>query len=1084
MLPATASPAVPAAERSTEQFVELLHCPVEQAEPQFQQLLGQRLIPGVATQEGVHCYQFVHPQAGQVDVYFDLRRRGIFLRGEARLVAQFASLLQAMESRAQPAQGTDPPQIISLRHAPPEKVRKVLEAIQRTAPAPSDVPPANGGDVGVIRRVDLSVVPVQYLAQAGTAAAAPPAAAPPAAAPPAAAPPPGAEPAAPPPGEPAAEPSGPVNPALQKEIEELRQQQEVLRELGQDVEIETLPDLDVIILRGRGRDLEEITQIINELERISAETRPEVELYQLQHTSADGVAMILSTVAEDLIGGRQGRVHITPLLKPNALLLIGWGDAVTVVRDLIAKLDFPVPPESQFEVFRLKHTTAVLIGGTIQQFYAVRTGLAPRVVAVPDMRTNALVVRAAPRDLAEARALIERLDQPTSDAVNQIRIFKLSNTLAPQLAATLRETLASAGGENAGRSAVLEILNPSEAQQQAIRSGVLADVQVTADAHTNTLIVAGPAESMDLMAALVERLDVPSAVAQIKVFQIANGDANTLVQMFRTLLPSQPGGAQLAGAEGETTLVPARFSVDERTNSIIVTGSPGDLAIVEALLLRLDGEDVQKRKNAVYWLKNAPAPTVAESINEFLRSERVVQAAAPGLMSPFLQIEREVIVVPEMVSNSLIISATPEYFDDIMELVEELDRQPAQVMIQVVIAEVNLSDVEEFGVELGLQDSLLFDRSVVSDGTLDPGYNFNNSTLGNSADSLGSAGKTAGQALTNFSLGRTNSDLGYGGLVLAASSESVSVLIRALKQSQRLDILGRPQIMTLDNQPAFIQVGARVPRISGTRFDGDTQYNTIELENTGLIMGVTPRISPEGRVVMEIDAERSEMAPESEGVPVSVVDNTVVRSPSINVTMAQTTVSAASGETIVLGGLITKNKAKTRRRVPWLADIPVVGNLFRYDYDSDKRNELLIILTPHVVRDAREAEQIKQVEAARMSWCLGDVVDLHGPMGVPGEYVPAGGSTPVIYPDYDIRGEEKKKPGDVDATILENSSLPPPSQIVPLQQPMELQLPPGTRLEASEPAPAAPGSSATMPPMTVPGPVASPRPPVAPTGGT
>jgi len=113
-----------------------------------------------------------------------------------------------------------------------------------------------------------------------------------------------------------------------------------------------------------------------------------------------------------------------------------------------------------------------------------------------------------------------------------------------------------------------------------------------------------------------------------------------------------------------------------------------------------------------------------------------------------------------------------------------------------------------------------------------------------------------------------NSELGFGGLVLSAGSESVSVLIRALQASRRLEILSRPQIMTLDNQPAFIQVGERVPRITATTINETGQYNSIT-ENVGLIMGVRPRISPDGRVVMEIDAEKSDVGPIQDGIPVS-----------------------------------------------------------------------------------------------------------------------------------------------------------------------------------------------------------------------
>ena len=159
---------------------------------------------------------------------------------------------------------------------------------------------------------------------------------------------------------------------------------------------------------------------------------------------------------------------------------------------------------------------------------------------------------------------------------------------------------------------------------------------------------------------------------------------------------------------------------------------------------------------------------------------------------------------------------------------------------------------------------------------------------------LANAGAVGAQGLSNFGVGRTNNELGFGGLVLSASSESVSVLLRALSESHRLEVLSRPQIMTLDNQPAFIQVGQRVPRITGTTAQPDRPDQLRSRWRTsGLILGVTPRISPDGLVVMEIDAEKSEVGPEAEGIPISISARArSIRSPRINTTTAQTTVSA------------------------------------------------------------------------------------------------------------------------------------------------------------------------------------------------
>ncbi len=846
-----------------------------------------------------------------------------------------------------------------------------------------------------------------------------------------------------------------------------------LRRPSSDVEIQSLPDLDVIILRGLGADVEELTRIINEIERLSAETTPEIEVYHLQHVQGEAANRLITQVLEDLTGTLQGRVTITPLVKPNALLMIGWGEAVKAAKKLIAELDQAVPAATQVRVFRLEHATAAQVQTTIDQFFAGRAGLAPQVEVTTDSRTNSLIVNASPRDLEELELLIQQLDVDHAEAVNQGRVIRLKNSLADDVAQTVQAAITAARGggtgANSGRSAVLEMLLVDPDGQKVVRSGLLNEVRVTADSRTNSLIITGPEQSMDLIEALIRQMDeTPASSAQIKVFQVVNGDATEMVLMLRTLFPAQPGGSsvpQLPSAEGETSLVPVRFSIDSRTNSIIATGSASDLQIIQALLARLDAEEAQQRVNKVYRLRNSPAIDVATAVNEFLRNERIVQRAAPGRPNPFQQIETEVVVVAEPVGNSLIISASPRYYEEILELVTSLDEQPPQVLVQVIIAEVDLSNFHELGVELGLQDSLLFDRSLLGDlvtttatsalstpagvvtttneviqaASNSPGFNFNNFPLGNSGSdrSLATSGTVAGQGLSHFNLGRVNSELGYGGMVLSASSENVSMLIRALDQRSHVEILSRPQIMTLDNQPAFIQVGERVPRITGTSINNIGQVNTIELEDVGLILGITPRISPEGMVVMDVDAEKSKLGPENEGIPVSVsAGGEIVRSPRIDITRAQTTVSASSGQTIVLGGLITNDRLSISRRVPWLGDIPLLGDLFKYDSYRTRRKELLIIMTPHVILGPHDADHHKQIEMARMSWCSADVYEFLGPGGPPsvlsGQYDESG--TPVIYPDQ-TPGTEWQNGGPHDPPVSEFPPAEPPILPRPAEPP-------------------------------------------------
>ncbi len=259
---------------------------------------------------------------------------------------------------------------------------------------------------------------------------------------------------------------------------------------------------------------------------------------------------------------------------------------------------------------------------------------------------------------------------------------------------------------------------------------------MNADLRTNSIVVTAPAESMDFVATLIKRLDRPSAtVAEIKVFKLKNADATSvqtlLERLFGIQRTGQQGaqggqGGQAGGGQGvpgllmadsedsSSMLIPLRFSVDARTNSVIAIGGGGALTVVEAVVLQLDATDLPQRQNEVYRLKMNSAAAVATAISQFLQTQQQALTAQTDILSPFEQIEREVIVVAEPNSNSLLISATPRYFKDIKDLIIKLDRTPQQVLIQGLIVEVALTSTDEFGMELGLQDSILFSRSPLT----------------------------------------------------------------------------------------------------------------------------------------------------------------------------------------------------------------------------------------------------------------------------------------------------------------------------------------------------------------------------------
>jgi general secretion pathway protein D len=238
-------------------------------------------------------------------------------------------------------------------------------------------------------------------------------------------------------------------------------------------------------------------------------------------------------------------------------------------------------------------------------------------------------------------------------------------------------------------------------------------------------------------------------------------------------------------------------------------------------------------------------------------------------------------------------------------------------------------------------------------------------------------------------------------------------------------------------------VGQDVPFIIGSTIDALGQRsNTIDFRQVGLGLTVIPQISPEGLVVMRVLAEKSELGSVADGVPISIAPNgAAINAPIIALTRATTTVSAASGQTVVLSGLLTKRDQALHRRVPILADVPLLGSLFRFDSTSTRRTELLIILTPHVVNNRFEAEMLKQVESARMNWCLSDVVEMHGPVGLRSQSDLMGeAEAETVYPQPVPADELMPAPEPAEPPVIDNV-VPPQENQAPAEERSALRFP-------------------------------------------
>ena len=307
----------------------------------------------------------------------------------------------------------------------------------------------------------------------------------------------------------------------------------------------------------------------------------------------------------------------------------------------------------------------------------------------------------------------------------------------------------------------------------------------------------------------------------------------------------------------------------------------------------------------------------------------------------------DVVVQYDEETESVIVITDEETNKHIGEVIQELDRPVPQVLIRVLFLEVTHSDgldlgVEFFGEDKGSKTSIT-SATVGSDGST----TFETNTEVVRDDILETVFGVASETTGGF---------------YRLTREDLSVTVRALAEVAKLEVLSRPSILTRNNQEAVITVGQEVPFIRNTRIlqDGQ-QLNTVEYEDIGIILQVTPHITGTELVAMDVVPEISTLT----GETVAISDT--VSAPVFAKRSAETGVVVPNGETVVIGGLMEDQETISVSKVPVLGDVPLLGGLFKRKVNSKTKTELLIFLTPYIVPEPCQLAQISQAEKAAAS---------------------------------------------------------------------------------------------------------------------
>jgi general secretion pathway protein D len=542
----------------------------------------------------------------------------------------------------------------------------------------------------------------------------------------------------------------------------------------------------------------------------------------------------------------------------------------------------------------------------------------------------------------------------------------------------------------------------------------------------NMLIISDRASNVSRVVHIIERMD-EAGDEPIEVITLHNAGAADIVKTVTSLNSG-------AGTEGGAL---AKIVADERTNSILLTGERSARLRLKALILNMDtpttsGGDIQVR-----YLRYADA----EKISDKLKGQATASAKAQGGPptgnpaaggSGGSNVDASVTIWADVATNALIITAPPKIMKSLMGVIDKLDIRRAQVQVEAIIVEVDVNKSSNLGVQW-----LLFGQgsSTVPAGVINlPGTG--TSIVDLAAAALGvSQGTTSATTVPGVSAAPTisSSTFGSGATIgvgrVANSGVSFAALIQALRSDGSSNIISTPSLITMNNEEAEVKVTQEIPLITGSfssttaSVSGTTSpFQTIQREEVGTILKVTPHINEGNSVQLKIEQEDS-----SPGA--KITDSADI---STNKRSIKTTVLIEDGGIIVLGGLMSDTVTESEDRVPGLGAIPIIGNLFKSRSGSRQKKNLVVFIRPRIMRDADTTESTSEAKYNDLRRQQQSITGGHITL-LPGEHqpvvpaIPSGIALPPAPPPSETnpQGATPNPPQQFTVPLPEGSQPPP-----------------------------------------------------------
>jgi general secretion pathway protein D len=513
---------------------------------------------------------------------------------------------------------------------------------------------------------------------------------------------------------------------------------------------------------------------------------------------------------------------------------------------------------------------------------------------------------------------------------------------------------------------------------------VSKDGNITAYGPSNTIILTDLASNVNRLVKIIQEVDIKVTDEQIVVVTLKFASAIDLAPQVTAAVearlgetaagaPGRPraprGGGARPGVPGAAVAGPEkvfRVIADSRSNALVIIAGRDEMAMALDLIEKLDVRLPPGRAQIhVYYLENALAEDLAKVLTAQAQDlvRAVGQQTTPGARPPTVGAppptspqtpqpptqtgpvsgvvptatgERKITITPDKSTNSLVVTAIPEDYQALTEVIKKLDIPRRQVYVEAAVVEISLEKTSDLGVEF---------RST---GDLE-----NDSKQGFGGTSFGLINEAATNpfGLSGLAIGIIEGTVTFGGQTFL----NIGALIQAIQRTSDVNVLSTPHLLTTDNQEAEIIVASNIPFVTGTSQSQVSTVTTVERKDIGIILRFTPQVSEGDKVTLKIFEEISAIqATVTAGIDPAQVG------PTTSKRTAKTTVVVDSKQTIVIGGLFRDDADATVQKVPCIGDIPFLGKLFSRTQDNTRKTNLVIFLTPHIVRTAEDMKRIKE----------------------------------------------------------------------------------------------------------------------------